>query len=419
MNILITSLGNKTNLIKYFRRALFNEGGGRIIGVDCSARNTGKHFVDEFILSPHISANGYRAWLYNTIEQQGVDLIIPSRDGDLLLFSQWKEEIQSLFHCAVHVSEEPALQCCLSKTRFSEWCISHGFFTPRIIERAAVTEKDLPLFVKPDEGSGSEGAQRVASWNHWLGIRDALPPGLLIQPYYDAPEYTVDVYVDGTGAVRTIVPRQRMLTARGESIHGRVDLNPLIIDATRSLVSEMVFESGLAGHNTVQCFLYKETVVFIELNPRFGGGFTLGVEAGADTPRYIVREASGLPLEIPDDYAVDGLQMVRVQKDLFFSETGPAKVYCFDLDGTLCTESCPYESAKPVPLIVKKVNALYDRGHTIVISTARGAASGANWRTLVEAQLSGWGVKYHRLVMDKPFADYYIDNKSVDILEWI
>ncbi|PIE42990.1 MAG: hypothetical protein CSA50_07680 [Gammaproteobacteria bacterium] len=318
MNILITSIGNKTNLIKYFRRALTNEGGGRIIGVDRSSRNTGKHFVDEFILSPDINANQFKAWLYATIQQQNIALIIPSRDGDLCPLSALKDEIRSLFNCTVHVSAEPALQCCLSKFRFSEWCANNEFLTPRILDKGTVKQEDLPLFVKPDSGSGSKGTRLIESWQHWHNIRESLPNNILIQQYIEAPEYTVDSYIDSSGTVRTVIPRRRMLTANGETVHGRVDMTPRLIDVTRSLVAKMAVQLGLAGHSTVQCFWHKGEAVFIEVNPRFGGGFTLGVEAGADTPRYIVREVLGRPINIPDNYAQDGLQMVRVQKDVFF-----------------------------------------------------------------------------------------------------
>ena len=36
-----------------------------------------------------------------------------------------------------------------------------------------------------------------------------------------------------------------------------------------------------------------------------------------------------------------------------------------------------------------------------------------------EKQLNDWGVKYHNLIMGKPYADYYIDNKAVDVLDWV
>lgn len=90
--------------------------------------------------------------------------------------------------------------------------------------------------------------------------------------------------------------------------------------------------------------------------------------------------------------------------------------YCFDLDGTLCTNEWPdYHSAKPYSDRIKKVNDLYHSGHIIVIDTARGCNSGTDWRLLTEKQLGEWGVKYHELrVGTKVAADIYIDDKGIN-----
>jgi len=90
------------------------------------------------------------------------------------------------------------------------------------------------------------------------------------------------------------------------------------------------------------------------------------------------------------------------------------KNYCFDLDGTLCTNTeGDYESAVPFPRRISKVNALYEEGSNILIYTARGTVTGIDWRTLTEKQLAKWGVKYHELRLGKPFADLYIDDRAM------
>jgi len=88
--------------------------------------------------------------------------------------------------------------------------------------------------------------------------------------------------------------------------------------------------------------------------------------------------------------------------------------YCFDVDGTICTitENHEYHKAIPVPQMIKKINKLYDEGHTIKIATARGQVSGEKYHELTSEQLEEWGVKYHEL-FDKPSADFYIDDKAM------
>ena len=96
------------------------------------------------------------------------------------------------------------------------------------------------------------------------------------------------------------------------------------------------------------------------------------------------------------------------------------KTYCVDLDGTLCTNTFgEYEKALPLLENIYLLSNLYESGHFIKIFTARGSSSGADWRELTRSQLSDWGVKYHELVFGKPEADFYIDDRGVNVSDWI
>ncbi len=90
------------------------------------------------------------------------------------------------------------------------------------------------------------------------------------------------------------------------------------------------------------------------------------------------------------------------------------KTYCFDIDGTICTDTDgDYASAKPFKSRIDHVNALYAAGHSISFFTARGSTTGIDWRALTEEQLAEWGVRYHTLIMGKPHADLFIDDKAI------
>ncbi len=95
--------------------------------------------------------------------------------------------------------------------------------------------------------------------------------------------------------------------------------------------------------------------------------------------------------------------------------------YCFDLDNTICSEvdNSQYHLAAPHRDVVEEINRLYDRGDTIIIMTARGCRSGIDNTTLTENQLKSWGVKYTELICNKkPHADFFIDDKAVNIVDW-
>lgn len=101
----------------------------------------------------------------------------------------------------------------------------------------------------------------------------------------------------------------------------------------------------------------------------------------------------------------------------------------FDLDETICIHrNRDYEHAAPVPGVISRMIELKGcrPDCEIVIYTARGmkscngdaAAADAKNRAVTEAWLKRYGVPYDRLVFGKPFADAYVDDKSVSREDW-
>ena len=94
-------------------------------------------------------------------------------------------------------------------------------------------------------------------------------------------------------------------------------------------------------------------------------------------------------------------------------------IYCFDIDGTLCSRTDgDYTLAKPFRDRIAVVNALHAAGHVIKLYTARGSTTGINWREVTEHQMQAWSVRYHELIMGKPEADIFIDDKAIRADQW-
>lgn len=91
-----------------------------------------------------------------------------------------------------------------------------------------------------------------------------------------------------------------------------------------------------------------------------------------------------------------------------------------DIDETICySPNVPdYNYSSPIKENIKKANALYDLGHTIVYWTARGTKSGIDWRKVTENQFKQWGVKYHEIKFGKPVYDLFIDDKNINTNDW-
>lgn len=104
-------------------------------------------------------------------------------------------------------------------------------------------------------------------------------------------------------------------------------------------------------------------------------------------------------------------------------------VFVIDIDDTLCyakTFMLGYDIAKPNSKAIEKVNKLYDEGHYIILQTSRGMIS--NNGNSLEAQrknkpvLERWladnNVKYHELVFNKIIADFYVDDRAINVTQF-
>ncbi len=91
--------------------------------------------------------------------------------------------------------------------------------------------------------------------------------------------------------------------------------------------------------------------------------------------------------------------------------------FAVDIDGVLTLDIVHYtkfDKAKPDELVIDCVNEMYCDGHRIILHTSRREED----REITERWLKKHGVNYHKIVFDKPLADYYIDNKAVNIKDF-
>lgn len=104
------------------------------------------------------------------------------------------------------------------------------------------------------------------------------------------------------------------------------------------------------------------------------------------------------------------------------------KTIVVDVDDTISvTTNRDYANAVPFVDMIEKVNLLYESGWEVIYFTARGQLS-SNYdleeiektrRPVLEAWLKEFSVKYDKLIMGKPFADIYLDDKAMKPEEFL
>lgn len=318
MNVLITSASRKVWLVRAFRRAVVAEGGGLVIAVDASPYAPALRQADKPYLVPWGLDEDFFNSVLEIVDRHQVGLIIPTRDEELPAFARRRADFASA-GAHVMVADEEAIRICQDKRAFLNYCLDHGFYVPRVLS-ASVEDLAFPVFVRVSVGKGSKSSFRASSSRELQYLLHMLPDPI-VQEYVVAEEYTVDVFVDQDQRVLSAVPRLRIGVFGGESVVGKTVHHPEIIRETTRLVRSL----GLVGFATVQCFWHEEKVLFIEVNPRIGGGASLSIAAGADTPRMALRMAAGKALSpLIGDFKA-GLVMLRHSEDLFMDED--------DLDG--------------------------------------------------------------------------------------
>ena len=89
-------------------------------------------------------------------------------------------------------------------------------------------------------------------------------------------------------------------------------------------------------------------------------------------------------------------------------------IYAVDIDGTLTVDDTNpenwfrYADMKPLRENIAKINMLYMEGHQVILYTARYEED----RKVTNDWLKINGVKYHRLIMGKFRADFYVDSNE-------
>ena len=320
LNIFFPCIGRRVALAEAFRKGADELGIRiRLIGADSSATSPALHICDKQHVVTPISHPRYRKLMQDIIRQERIDLVVPTIDLDLPLWADLREPLLA-DGCHVLVSAPKVVELSQDKRKTFRFLRKHGFDTPETVGVRTVLKRrrhHFPYFLKPWDGHASRGNVAVhdlASLRYWAGRI----PHCIAQEFVDGEEYTVDVLTDFDMQVRCVVPRLRIQTRCGEVSKARTVKHPGIINLCRELTEQLQAGPGVV---TIQCFLTKDgKIKIIEINPRFGGGIPLSIQAGAEISKWILQWCLGQNPRVRLDGWQDGLIMSRYDAAVWMTE---------------------------------------------------------------------------------------------------
>lgn len=313
MNILLSSVGRRPYLVRWFREALAANGqSGSIIAADLDPTAPAQAVADDFVLAPRVGDPGYRNWLGELLAERQIGLAVSINDFEL---SEWAQLPRTQEWEAL-VRLTPQTQG-LVEDKFAMGEVLNRFDVPNPRtwlggDKSHSGGRYARYVTKGRFGSASRGLRFTDALGLEAAVSAAarevttrqgqpaleqmeIPPEdlVIVQEQIVGEEYGLDVVCDLEGTFAGVLARRKIAmrsgeTDRAESVEGQM------FEQLARRVAQAVPHPGTID---VDVIINKAGVPFvIDINPRFGGGYPFSHLAGARIPNAYIAWAAGLPV---------------------------------------------------------------------------------------------------------------------------
>ncbi|WP_299159431.1 ATP-grasp domain-containing protein [uncultured Tenacibaculum sp.] len=314
-NILITSAGRRVSLVNSFKEEVKSLGlFSRIYCTDLNPiLSSACQVADGFFKVKKVTDIEYINDLLDICIENNIRIVIPTIDTELETLAK-NVELFSKNGIIVLISNLEFIQKCRDKR------LIHDFFDSIEFKRAQeynIKKLKYPSFVKPSDGSRSQGIYLIESKNDLTQeiLENNKNMFLEYLPSDNYVEFTIDIYFTKHSKIKCIVPRERIIVRDGEVNTACTRNNSIVLYVKEKLKNL----NGLRGCITLQVFKHndKDEIIGIEINPRFGGGYPLSYNSGANFPKWIIEEY--ILDRFEDDYFddwIENLLMIRYDQEI-------------------------------------------------------------------------------------------------------
>ena len=309
-NIIITSAGRRVSLVKSFQKTVkkYNKD-AKVYTCDMNPfLSSACQISDGYLKVPRVTDKKYINNLKQFCKEKDISIIIPTIDTELSILAKEKDNFKK-DNISIAISSKEICDIFYLKSSTEKFFLSNGFDTPKTIND--IKNCTYPIFAKLNNSSCSIGAQIV--YTPETAKELSRDKNYQFQEYIQGDEYTVDVFIDSRGDIISIVPRLRMEVRAGEVSKAKTVKDRRIINEVKRLCSCL---NGAYGCLTIQLFKTKDNrIVFIEINPRFGGGYPLTYLSGANFAKYLIEDFLGNEIKYSEDW-IDNNIMLRYDAEV-------------------------------------------------------------------------------------------------------
>lgn len=314
LTMLLCSAGRRVGLLRAFRGAAATLNIDlRIIACDAQPEwSAACRLADVAVQVPLANDPDYVPAIEAICREHGVGLIVPTIDPELLPLAAARDRLAAA-GVTVAVSALPVIEICRDKLETATFLATHGIPVPRTLDLALARRQgwDGPAIVKPRHGSAGRAISRLDSLD---ALTEPETEPMIVQELLEGEEWTVNIYFDGDGALRSVVPHRRVQIRAGEVEKGVTGWHPQLMEIAEKMAAclpgpygALCYQAIIAADGSPKVF---------EINARFGGGYPLADYAGACFARWLIEERLGLPSTAANNWT-PGVAMLRFDAAIF------------------------------------------------------------------------------------------------------
>lgn len=313
MNIMLTSVGRRAYMVKYFKEILNNK--GKVYVCNSDDTSIAFKYADEKVISPLIYNEQYIPFLLNYCKKNAIDILISLFDIDLFILAQHKKQFEEI-GTKVIVSDPEIIEVCNDKWKTYQFLKYNGFNTPssflninEVKEKITINELSYPIVVKPRYGCGSisisiaydkedlyyltkKANKDIAS--SYLKYESAVTEDKVIyQECLKGQEYGADIINNLNGETQNVIIRKKLAMRSGETDIAQLVDEPII----KKTLLQLGQVTKHIGNMDCDVFLVNNVPYILEMNARFGGGYPFSHMGGCNLPKAIINWVKGIDID--------------------------------------------------------------------------------------------------------------------------